>query len=320
MRNVIYFMFLFFFFTGCGKEDNLFPSKEDRNWFVITGDSDLPVDQAIYDLYKKWEIPVFYNDTIGREERGVDYNGNPIIYYRILNLNYSINGANNTDFVEKRISLVKSEEDLLAGVRWVDEMLLPKMPKVFHQTSILLLDSLYNFQYGMPVLPLLEVYQGMETLAIGNIPAIAKMEQDECEEVVNRILVYLTTSYLSTKAPVKMDDFYKVSYNHEQQWTYYKVNVKPAPDYPGQTYLPSARWETYGFLDYDHSKYSKLEPNPTEEWWYWLPDVDDDVEDFVLAVLVYTPEEFEMKYQEYPKVKEKYTLMREILVDLGIVE
>ena len=82
-----------------------------------------------------------------------------------------------------------------------------------------------------------------------------------------------------------MNDFQKVSYNHEQQWTYYKVNVKPAPSYPGQTYLPSARWETYGFLDYDHSKYSKLEPNPIEEWWYWLPDVDAE-ESVLVAVSV----------------------------------
>lgn len=59
MRNVIYLMFLCFFFTGCGKEDNLYPSKEDRDWFVITDDSDFSVDQAVYSLYKSGEYLFF---------------------------------------------------------------------------------------------------------------------------------------------------------------------------------------------------------------------------------------------------------------------
>ena len=47
---------------------------------------------------------------------------------------------------------------------------------------------------------------------------------------------------------------------------------------------------------------------------------DADVEDFILAVLSYTPDEFETEYAEFPKVKEKYTLMREMLVEQGIVK
>ena len=319
MKNSIYLVLLLFF-IGCGKEDSLTPSKLDRDWFVITNDSDAPIDQAIYALYKEWGIPVFYNDTIGYEERDVNYDGNPIIFYRVLNLNYSLNSSDNNSTVEKRISLVKEESDLLAGVQFLKEVLLTKMPKVFHFTSILLLDSLYNFQWGSPVLPLLEVYQGMEALAIGNVPAIANMDVNAQGELANRIIVYLTTNYLANKNLSKMVAFYKVSYNQEQQWEYYGVTVKPNPYYPGERYLPSARWETFGFLDYDHSKYAVVDPSPVEEWWYSLPRRDDDVEDYILAVLSYTPEEFEVAYQAYPKVKEKYTIMREILVEQGIVK
>ncbi|MGE9935939.1 MULTISPECIES: hypothetical protein [Butyricimonas] len=320
MRNTIYLVVMLLFLAGCEKEDVLTPSKEDRDWFVITNDSDAPVDKAIYALYEKWHIPVFYNDTIGREERGVDYKGNPIVYYRVLNLNYSLNSSSNYNTNERRISKVESESDLLAGVRFLDEVLLPNMPDVFHFTSVLLLDSLYEVSWGRPVLPLLEVYQGMEVLAIGNVPSIARMERDEQVDVVNRVVTYLTVNYLTTKNLDKMSDFYKVSYDPVKEWEYHGMYVTPTPLYPGYVCLASARWETYGFLGYDHSRYSKLDPSPVEEWSYYLPKKDADVEDFILAVLSYTPDEFETEYAEFPKVKEKYTLMREMLVEQGIVK
>ena len=53
MRNTIYLVVMLLFLAGCEKEDVLTPSKEDRDWFVITNDSDAPVDKAIYALYEK---------------------------------------------------------------------------------------------------------------------------------------------------------------------------------------------------------------------------------------------------------------------------
>lgn len=54
------------------------------------------------------------NDTIGVEERGVDYYGNPVMYYCTLDINYTV-GAPVTDngLQSRKYSLLESSEDQL---------------------------------------------------------------------------------------------------------------------------------------------------------------------------------------------------------------
>lgn len=312
MNRILYIFGLVLLFVSCAKEDDLTPSGKDKDWFVIEDDSDAPVDKAIYAFYTKWQVPVFYNDTLGFEEREDG------IFYKILDINYQINRPSGEVF-SKEYSLVRDEESLLAGVRFLDQYLYPRMPDVFHQTSILLLDSLYEVQYGYPKLPLLEVYQGMETLAIANVTAIPDMSTEELESWANRILSYLTISYLGQLSDDRIEKFYKVSSDEQKGLNYYGMVVRPAPLYPGYQCLSSAHWETYGFLDCDRDKYFLIDGDVTE-WIYNLPKQDADLEDFVTAILAYTPEDFEREYSEYPKVIEKFTILRAILEEQGIVE
>lgn len=90
------FIFVTILFAACAKEDDLVPS-EIRNWYVITPSDNMDeVDTKIYDLYQKYGIAVFYEDTIGSEDRGwKDENGNPKLYYEVLNLGYDISVGTN---------------------------------------------------------------------------------------------------------------------------------------------------------------------------------------------------------------------------------
>ncbi|MDD2424979.1 MAG: hypothetical protein PHP30_03840 [Bacteroidales bacterium] len=52
------------------------------------------VDQKIYDIWEKFEIGIFYSDTLGWEDRGrVDESGNPIYYYEVLDPNYDMTSS-----------------------------------------------------------------------------------------------------------------------------------------------------------------------------------------------------------------------------------
>ena len=79
MRNYILLILVCFLTIRCNSDENeLTPSRADRDWFAIE-DSDDPVGHELYLLYEKYNLPVFVNDTIGQEDRGVDYYGNPIV-------------------------------------------------------------------------------------------------------------------------------------------------------------------------------------------------------------------------------------------------
>ena len=62
---------MIFFLGGCYHESELKQSYFDENWYVLQ-DSDDPLDHQRYLIYKETGIPIFYNDTIGSQNRGVD--------------------------------------------------------------------------------------------------------------------------------------------------------------------------------------------------------------------------------------------------------
>ena len=87
MKYYILMIGMLFLLAGCGKENGLEPSFLEEEWFVIKDNPDDPLRHAVYNVYSEWGVPVFYNDTIGRQDRGIDRTGNPVTFYRLLDLN-----------------------------------------------------------------------------------------------------------------------------------------------------------------------------------------------------------------------------------------
>lgn len=129
MRKLIY-MLLLGVFAACSKEDALTPSVV-KNWYVITPTENMDeVDGLIYSLYDKYGKAVFYEDTIGSEDRGwKDENGNPKPYYEVLRLDYDMTELN--DIVHKitynsvDISTPEKKNAMLPLLKLMDEKLLP---------------------------------------------------------------------------------------------------------------------------------------------------------------------------------------------------
>lgn len=70
MRKLLLYSLGLLFFTSCSDEAELRPT-EVKNWFEIVAKENIDVvDQKIYDIWKGYEIGVFYNDTLGREDPG----------------------------------------------------------------------------------------------------------------------------------------------------------------------------------------------------------------------------------------------------------
>ncbi|MFR5659149.1 MAG: hypothetical protein ACLUDU_14775 [Butyricimonas faecihominis] len=90
MRKLIYIL-LIGVFIACSEEETLTP-MEVKNWYVITPTENMDeVDDMIYRLYEKYDLAIFYKDTIGMEDRGwKDENGDPKFYYEVLRLDYDM--------------------------------------------------------------------------------------------------------------------------------------------------------------------------------------------------------------------------------------
>ena len=96
MKKLIYIL-LIGVFAACSKEEDALTPTEVKNWYVITPTENMDeVDEAIYNLYEKYDKAVFYKDTIGSEDRGwKDENGDPKPYYEVLRLSYDMTELDN---------------------------------------------------------------------------------------------------------------------------------------------------------------------------------------------------------------------------------
>ena len=128
MRKLIYILIIGVF-IACSKEDSLTPS-EVKNWYVITPTENMDeVDDMIYQLYEKYDIAVFYKDTIGSEDRGwKDENGNPKLYYEVLRLDYDmteeVSITNKITFNKVNVSDPESKATMLPLLELMNEKLL----------------------------------------------------------------------------------------------------------------------------------------------------------------------------------------------------
>ena len=312
MEKYIWFILACFLTVGCSDENELKPSSADRDWFVIE-DSEDHIGHERFLLYEKYGIPVFVNDTIGVEERGVDYYGNPVMYYCTLDINYTV-GAPVTDngLQSRKYSLLESSEDQLAGISFLDNYLIPALPENMYFNSILLLDSLYEMRMtGWAVERKdINVYQGALTLAIGQVKSIAKMTPEEQNKHKGLILATLALKQLDEE---QLSDFYMVSYDPVKKFSYYQQMVTPSPS----AAMPSAKCEVYGFLDYDSRYYAMNEGKDPSQWIYYTLTRANDLEDFVLAYFQYSEKEFKELYADYPLVLEKYEIIKTLMTDFG---
>lgn len=127
-----------FLLSGCYKENDLDPSYHDMNWFVLE-DSDDPLDHARYLVYKEYGIPIFFNDTIGSQERGVDAFGNPVIYYEVLHPDYTILSMVRRTTYE----LCREKDHQMEGVKFIRDRVMPELiSPVFYPRCFLLVNKL----------------------------------------------------------------------------------------------------------------------------------------------------------------------------------
>ena len=65
MRNAIY-LILALLILGCEKENGLTSQIELENLYEIKDDPSDPIKHRVYEIYDRYGVPVYFNDTIGK--------------------------------------------------------------------------------------------------------------------------------------------------------------------------------------------------------------------------------------------------------------
>lgn len=119
MKNLICICSLLFILAACSKEDELTNLIDLSSPYVITEDDPSnPVQHRVYEIYKKYAVPVFFTDTIQKTLFKYDNNGNPVYKYETLDMKWTFSSYQQD--AEYTIAEYETEEEMLKALDFVE--------------------------------------------------------------------------------------------------------------------------------------------------------------------------------------------------------
>ena len=296
--------------AACGdNDDDIQPSNGERNWLVVE-DSDDPIDHHRYLIFEETGIPVYYNDTIGSENRYSVASGEYYTYYEVLQVFYTP-GTQTPSERNANYALVQNKDDVEAVLDFLETDIIPQLPESVYVPSILLVDTL-NTPSGDTI-----AYKGFNTVVLSQVCAFENMDEDSKSLYKGSFLAALVVSALESEW--LEENFYSITYD-----------VNPG----NESYLYSDGTSTVGIMVY--RAYSGTDvaaedqtlgglgfictyttPTSSSERLWYVPTKTQDAMAFCREILSYTEAEFIEMHGEYEVVMDKYYVMREKLQEYG---
>lgn len=88
MKKLGLYMLMAFLIAACQKESEITPGIVYENLYTIQDDPADSIQHKRYELYTKYGVPVYFNDTIGKVFVKTDINGDSVFHYETLDLNW----------------------------------------------------------------------------------------------------------------------------------------------------------------------------------------------------------------------------------------
>lgn len=340
-KYILFFSLISLLTWSCGDDEgNLSPSGLEKKWFVLE-DSDDPIDHLRYEIFKSTGIPIYYNDTIGSEQRNAPGIGE-YTYYEVLQVFYSPGNVTPGPSVA-RYALPKNKNNLESILVFLRDEVIPEIPEGTYLPSILIVDTLIT-PSGDSL-----AYKGLNTTVVGQAHRFDEMPQTEKDLMKGSFLASSITSALLLKEAEWLEEnFYAQTYNLNPDNKNYLYNTgttmyavyRAFANWPTTNIPPKveAYQQTLGLLGFIGPK-EKPRTGAAERMWY-VPTKDQDVQQYCQAILAYSEEEFMQLYGskivqrpddtttpdidesgeellDFPTVKAKYYVMKAKLEEYG---
>lgn len=297
-RYCICFLCSWILFAACKKEATLQPSGIEETNLIVKDNPNDPVDHAIYQFFQRTGIPCYYNDTLDKKEIGV-FNGVPRYYYSRLTLAYS--GAMGRDTAYK-FTLTPDKTKVLPMLPLLEHDLMPRIPSSIKLFSALFVEDLAVRRNSIPTYPELtplNAYGGFNTMAMRIVnPDTFSVESKK--KYIAEALETICYKRLTSMTEINLNDFYTISRKAFGDEIY---NTEFTSWFPDQNRKP----EEFGLIFY----------YPVFEIFILTPMPEDDLRSFLNAVFLYSTDEFNALYQQFPLVIRKFKLTKDYARQIG---
>lgn len=302
-------LLLLLVFISCKKEKEPAPTNLDENYLVVKDNPNDPVDHRIFQFFESTGIPCFYNDTVSRKQVGVSVTGDPQYAVQRLSLSYTPLGSSQAGVVS-----TKNKQYIPAILDLLKTEVIPKLPKGIFIPSMLFVDSFwveYFTSFDDPAVGW-DAWHGFNTVAI-MCRDVAAMTAAEKKMYMASILASIAVKkIMATQNPLLQKDFFKIS--RDLAMPEFQMDVYNS--FPIDFILPVIpEPEHFGFIQYVPYwiRFEDFEMLFTS-----TPREQGDLRIFLTSALFYTTEEFNLKYDSHPVIKEKFRILKEIAAGAGL--
>ncbi|SDL66333.1 hypothetical protein SAMN04487898_12260 [Pedobacter sp. ok626] len=294
-------------FTSCKKETTLEPSLLDKNFLSVQDNPSDPVDHEIYNIYIKYGVPIFYNDTVIREQR-FDASGKSFMYYETLAVNYALTGTTSAGTVAPLPDYYKipaAKTSLMPLILFIRDEVISKLPKGIYVPSILLLDSLNSLSSGTFAV------RGLNTIGISKGNKFSTLNATSKNILRAAVLRSMVSTFINSDANATWlsTNFLNISrafYTTADVYSSTKSQLELSKVYFANSGFNKP--EQIGFL----GKYSG------EDYGFpRTPTIAQDINMYLEAVFANTTAQFTATYGSYVPVMLKYNRIKTKLVEMG---
>lgn len=298
-------------FLGCGDENIESELSYYENLWEIKDNPNDPVQHRAFEIYQKYGVPVFLNDTIGKIFVKINIHGDSVFRYETIDLNWNFSSESySTPYTH---TYIKETDKCLVALDLAAKYL-ETIPAGIYPFSMLLTEKTVRPDMSGDVT---SISFGIffRTLLLSNI--LKQNTDAKVEKYINKIMIDVILNKIEDNA---ISNFSKVSDsdNYGVKWEKLEPNLPENFD-PDILTDPDALEKDkkavrnvlgkYGFV----SNYEQLDFDDNWELVYFnctplYPDTD--LQDYINEIVSITPEEFERRWGDYPLVMRKYEFIR----------
>jgi len=324
MKKIIYFFFVLLF-VSC-KEDAITPNIDFGSPYVITDNPADEVQHKRYLLYKEYGVPVFFTDTVSSIYLTKNVHGDSVFTYEKLDLNWGFTSVGSVEYTYK---FIQAKEDQLKALDNIEKYLQNSLPNL-SPFSIFLVDQ-FEAKGSSDVLTIDDLTapaprNRVTTVNTYRTLVVSQAQKSFSEDFWPKYTITLLKSQVkkaitSSAYNAKLIEFQLVNSatQFEQRWSALGAN---------ETGFTPASWRTFnynteytGALATTYNKiisvfgpYGFIGFSTRYGIWY-SPNTTDDRNLYIDAILSYNQETFERVWGNSPLVMEKYSIMKDIIVN-----
>lgn len=320
--------------NGCQKNEGLLEKVQLENLYAIKPQPNNPVQQKRYELYKTYGVPVFFNDTIGRNFIQKNLLGDSIFVYETLDLGWNFTSRNKAGF---RYEYITDPEQQLQNLRFVEAFLketsAPLRPfsilcakKITSDAKAITLEYTLPDTDGETTSHILSFYSGVRALAFPDAARLGQNE-DQAQKIAQLVIKSMIRDKMLNFVS-QLEEFFALAKAdkdlYDKNWT--TLNPKLTPGF--DTSLLSDAIAAYYINNYDYT-WEMIEEERAairqaigpfgfiygqKSLPYYSPyDADADLKLFIDEMLRYNRADFEKYWGAYPKVMQKYKILYQFI-------